>query len=102
MSPEHVAIFEEGRPGLVGLAYRILGERADAEAAMTDCFIKGTQTDRSIIARPAAWLTTVCTRLCLDLLRSADRKRVDYVRPWLPEPIHTAAPAPDMELAGTL
>jgi RNA polymerase sigma factor (sigma-70 family) len=102
MSPEHVAIFEEARPSLIGLAYRILGSRADAEDAVQDCFIKWTQTDRSVIDRPAAWLTTVCTRLCLDLLRSADRRRVDYVGPWLPEPIHTATPAADMELAGTL
>src|SRR5690606_4158724 len=46
--------------------------------------------DRGGIDNPGAWLTTVCTRHCLDVLRSADRARVDYVGPWLPEPVQTA------------
>src|SRR5690606_369897 len=42
------------------------------------------------IDNPGAWRTTVCTRHCLDILRSADRARVEYVGPWLPEPVQTA------------
>jgi RNA polymerase sigma factor (sigma-70 family) len=102
MSRTDLALFEETRASLIGLAYRILGSRADAEDVVQDCFIRWSEAHRRAIDRPAAWLTTVCTRRCLDILRSADRKRVDYVGPWLPEPIHTAAPAPEPELAGSL
>jgi len=81
--------FEDTRPKLLGLAYRILGTVADAEDAVQDTFVKWLNTDRSKIENAAAWLTTVCTRRCLDLLRSAHRSRVNYVGAWLPEPIHT-------------
>ena len=82
--------FEQARPGLLGLAYRILGSRADAEDAVQDTFLKWQANDRGGIDNPGAWLTTVCTRHCLDVLRSADRARVEYVGPWLPEPVQTA------------
>lgn len=82
--------FEQARPGLLGLAYRILGSRADAEDAVQDTFLKWQANDRDGIDNPEAWLTTVCTRHCLDILRSADRARVEYVGPWLPEPVRTA------------
>lgn len=85
-----IRAFEEVRPRLMGLAYRILGSRADAEDAVHDTFIAWQEADRHEIASPAAWLKTVCTRRCLDLLRAAHRSRVDYVGSWLPEPIHTA------------
>lgn len=88
---QHMQIFEEARPRLLGLAYRILGSRADAEDAVQDTFLKWQEVDRASIDTPAAWLTTACTRRCLDLLKAAHRKRVDYVGAWLPEPIHTAS-----------
>ncbi|HEV7318533.1 MAG TPA: RNA polymerase sigma factor SigJ [Ensifer sp.] len=88
---QHMQIFEEARPRLLGLAYRILGSRADAEDAVQDTFLKWQEVDRASIETPAAWLTTACTRRCLDLLKAAHRKRVDYVGAWLPEPIHTAS-----------
>lgn len=88
---QHMQIFEEARPRLLGLAYRILGSRADAEDAVQDTFLKWQEVDRLSIETPAAWLTTACTRRCLDLLKAAHRKRVDYVGAWLPEPIHTAS-----------
>lgn len=81
--------FDEVRPHLVGLAYRILGSRADAEDAVQDTFLKWQKTERNKIENATSWLTTVCTRRCLDLLRSAHRTRVDYVGAWLPEPTHT-------------
>lgn len=92
MDGEHLHVFEQARPRLMGLAYRILGSRADAEDAVQDCFVKWGEADRSAIANPAAWFSTVCTRRCLDLLRAPHRARVDYVGPWLPEPIQTVAP----------
>ncbi|MFN3349718.1 RNA polymerase sigma factor SigJ [Pseudorhodoplanes sp.] len=74
---------------LRGLAYRILGSRADADDAVQDTLLQWHKADRTGIENPDAWLTTVCTRLCIDLLRSAHRTRVDYVGPWLPEPVLT-------------
>ncbi len=97
--------FEEARPKLLGLAYRILGSRADAEDAVQDTFLKWQSADREEIGNPAAWLTTACTRRCLDLLRAAHRSRVSYVGAWLPEPIHTPIDneaETRLELASTL
>lgn len=97
--------FEEARPKLLGLAYRILGSRADAEDAVQDTFLKWQSADRGEIGNPAAWLTTACTRRCLDLLRAAHRSRVSYVGAWLPEPIHTPIDneaETRLELASTL
>ena len=81
-------IFEQASPRLLGLAYRILGSRADAEDAVQDTFIKWQNTDRRAIANPVAWLTTACTRRCIDMLRSVHKTRVEYVGAWLPEPLH--------------
>lgn len=83
-------IFEAVRPRLLGLAYRILSSRADAEDAVQDTFLKWQNADVPSIDNPSAWLTTICTRHCLDLLRAAHRSRVSYVGSWLPEPIHLA------------
>lgn len=79
---EHInpaTVFEERRRHLFGLAYRILGSRADAEDAVQDVFIKWLAADHDGIATPAAWLTATCTRHCIDMLRDAQRSRVDYV-----------------------
>jgi RNA polymerase sigma-70 factor (ECF subfamily) len=88
---DHLAIFESASPMLMGLAYRMLGSRADAEDAVQDTFLKWQKADKAEIDNPASWLTTVCTRRCIDLLRSAHRTRVSYVGAWLPEPIQTAS-----------
>ena len=85
-----IAAFEANRSLLMGLAYRILGSRAEAEDAVQDTFLKWSEADHAAIDNAASWLTTACTRRCIDLLRSAHRSRVDYVGSWLPEPIHTA------------
>lgn len=89
MNKTDITTFENARPGLLGLAYRILGSRADAEDAVQDSFVKWSGAERPAIDSPPAWLTSVCTRRCLDMLRSAQRARTDYVGAWLPEPIHT-------------
>lgn len=97
--------FDDARPRLMGLAYRILGSRADAEDAVQDTFLKWLNADRGAIQQPAAWLTTACTRRCLDLLRAAHRNRVDYIGPWLPEPVQYGADIPsddDLVLAASL
>jgi RNA polymerase sigma-70 factor (ECF subfamily) len=79
MDDRDLRVFEQARPSLLGLAYRILGSRADAEDVVQDCFVKWGNADRASIAEPDAWLSTACTRRCLDVLRAAHRARVDYV-----------------------
>ncbi|WP_226467547.1 RNA polymerase sigma factor SigJ [Luteimonas panaciterrae] len=102
MTPHDDAVlFEQARPNLLGLAYRILGSHADAEDAVQDTFLKWRDADHAAIENPGAWLTTACTRRCLDLLRSAHKTRVSYVGTWLPEPILTTADG-DFEDASTL
>lgn len=87
----------------MGLAYRILGSLVDAEDVVQDVWIRWSGVDQREIDRPAAWLTTVTTRVCLDRLKSASRRRESYVGPWLPEPIlTTAGPEEAVEAAETL
>ncbi len=74
---------------LIGLAYRLLGSRAEAEDVVQDTFLAWSGADRAVIEQPRAWLTSVCTRRALDVLKSARRRRTDYVGHWLPEPIET-------------
>jgi len=86
-----ILAFEGSRARLLGLAYRILGSWTDAEDAVQDTFLKWQKAERARIESPAAWLTTACTRRCIDMLRAPHKARVDYVGPWLPEPIETAS-----------
>ena len=88
-SPSRIAIFEQARPRLLGIAYRILGSRAEAEDAVQDTFLRWQAVAVERIQTPGAWLTTACTRRAIDMLRAAYRSRVDYVGNWLPEPVHT-------------
>jgi RNA polymerase sigma-70 factor, ECF subfamily len=81
--------FTAERPRLVGLAYRILGSRSDAEDVVQDAWIRFQRADPASIDRPEAWLTTVVSRLALDQLKSARHRRETYVGPWLPEPVRT-------------
>jgi len=82
--------FEAERKRLTGVAYRMLGRWSEAEDAVQDAFLRWQAADRSVIEQPAAWLTTVIVRLCLDRLRRAKASREVYVGPWLPEPVLTA------------
>ncbi len=105
IEPDDMALFEQRRGFLTGLAYRVLGSVAEAEDAVQDTFLKWSQADRRAIANPAAWLTTACTRRSIDMLRAAHQARVDYVGAWLPEPIQTVteeAPEAALELASSL
>ena len=84
--------FEELRPYLFSLAYRMLGSAADAEDVVQDAFIRWQRADG--VANSKAYLSKVVTRLCIDHLRSARVRRESYVGPWLPEPLLTDA-SPD-------
>lgn len=79
------------RERLFRLAYRMLGQAGEAEDAVQETFLRWAAADQTAIENPSAWLTTVCTRVCLDTLRSARWRREHYVGPWLPEPVLTGA-----------
>jgi RNA polymerase sigma-70 factor (ECF subfamily) len=95
------AEFTGHRTHLLGLAYRLLGSRADAEDVVQEAWLRLSRVDRSTVADLRGWLTTVTGRLCLDQLRSARVRREAYVGPWLPEPLVTARDDPaDRAVAG--
>lgn len=73
------------RGRLLGLAYRMLGSRADAEDVLQDAYLRFAGARD--VQNAEAFLVTTVTRLCLDRLKSARAKREIYVGPWLPEPI---------------
>lgn len=77
------------RPRLVRLAYRMLGSVAEAEDAVQEAWLRYQAVDASVDS-PEAFLTRTVTRVCLDVLKSARRRRETYVGPWLPEPIFDA------------
>lgn len=97
-----LAPFQDTRSALLGLAYRMLGSRSDAEDVVQDVFLKWSAADKRSIDVPAAWLMTVCTRRCIDLLRSATRSRTAYIGPWLPEPLAADTIHEPSELSSTL
>ncbi|MCC2597138.1 RNA polymerase sigma factor SigJ [Pusillimonas sp. MFBS29] len=102
---EPTSVFEAQRKFLAGLAYRILGSVAEAEDAVHDTYIKWSQAEHDQIENPAAWLTTACTRHCIDMLRSAQRARLIYVGAWLPEPLHESVehtPESAVEMSSSL
>ena len=82
----HIEPFQRARPQLKGLAYRMLGSFSDAEDIVQDAWIRWQSVDQGKIECPDAFLRKVVTRLCLDELKSAKRRREEYVGPWLPEP----------------
>lgn len=83
------ATFEAERTRLTGVAYRMLGRWSEAEDAVQDAYLRWQAAEHGKIETPAAWLTTVIVRLCLDRLRRAKASREVYVGPWLPEPVLT-------------
>jgi RNA polymerase sigma-70 factor (ECF subfamily) len=90
-----VETFNEYRPLLMSIAYRMLGSRADAEDAVQETFLR-YQTTEDEPRSPKAFLATTITRLCIDQLRSARSRREIYVGQWLPEPVATAGTALEM------
>jgi len=95
--------FVAARPRLLGIAYRMLGSRAEAEDVVGDVAERWASADRAAIATPEGWLVTVTTRRSLDVLRAARLRRVDYPGEWLPEPVATDGdPTIDVERRETL
>jgi RNA polymerase sigma-70 factor, ECF subfamily len=98
------AAFEAVRSRLFGLAYRMLGSRADAEDIVQETYLRWHGADQRSVDNPEAWLVTAATRLSIDRLRRLKTEREAYVGPWLPEPILSAEAMPDrgLELASDL
>jgi RNA polymerase sigma-70 factor (ECF subfamily) len=91
------ATFEAVRGRLFGLAYRMLGSRADAEDIVQEAYVRWHEGMPGSVENPEAWLVTTTSRLAIDRLRRLKTERDAYVGPWLPEPIVTEAP-PDRHL----
>jgi len=83
--------FEKSRRRIFGLAYRMLGSAADAEDIVQESWLRARGAAADELKSPEAYFVTIATRLCLDDLKSAKRKRESYVGPWLPEPLGDVA-----------
>jgi RNA polymerase sigma-70 factor (ECF subfamily) len=84
---DKAAFFDQHRRLLFSVAYRMLGTIADAEDAVQDAWLRWETADVDSVASPRAYLVTVVTRICIDVLRSVKREREAYRGPWLPEPL---------------
>lgn len=91
MNDRAATVFEAERDRLFGLAYRMTSSVMDADDIVQESWVRFDRaiSEGRVIENPAAFLTTVASRLAIDRLRSASRRREAYVGPWLPEPILT-------------
>jgi RNA polymerase sigma-70 factor (ECF subfamily) len=83
---ERLRAFRELAPLLRSLAYRMLGSAADADDILQEVFVRWEGASEEEIRSPRAFLTTITTRLCIDVRRSARARHEIYVGTWLPEP----------------
>jgi RNA polymerase sigma-70 factor (ECF subfamily) len=88
--------FEENRPHLRAVAYRMLGSLSEADDAVQEAWLKLSRTDAGSIENLGGWLTTVVARVCLDMLRSRSSRREESIEAKLPEPA-ARTPASDPE-----
>lgn len=82
-------VFEDHRPVLTGVAYRMLGRIADAEDVVQEAWLRWSSASREDVREPRAFLVRIATRLAIDRLRQVQSRREAYVGPWLPEPLVT-------------
>lgn len=102
---EATRTFHRLRPRLQGIAYRMLGTRAEAEEVVQDAWLRWHDAERATIDNAEAWLVTTTTRLAIDRARAAKVQREHYAGHWLPEPLLTASattPEQALETAGEL
>ncbi len=95
-TPEWLAEqFEEHRPHLRAVAYRMLGSASEAEDAVQESWIRLGRTDVGAVENLRAWLTTVVARVCLDMLRTRTRRREAPLDVHVPDPVITSADDPE-------
>ncbi|WP_223280844.1 RNA polymerase sigma-70 factor [Streptomyces antnestii] len=87
--PKPMDVFTSHRPLLFSIAYEILGSVADAEDVLQDSYLRWQTVDETSVKNPRAYIAQIVTRQSLSALRSAARRREEYVGPWLPEPLDT-------------
>lgn len=100
MSDDCDDLFAAVRSRLHGIAYRMLGDVAEADDVVQETWLKWRRVEKSRIEDPVAYLVAMATRAAIDHLRRARARREDYVGPWLPEPLppsHDHDPAADVE-----
>ena len=92
---EHAEVYEDLRPLLFSIAYRMVGSVSEAEDLVQEAFLRfhREQAGGADIRSAKSWLTTVITRLAINHVRSARVRRETYVGTWLPEPLVTDAAA---------
>src|SRR2546426_8739998 len=91
------AQFEQHRAHLRAVAYRMLGSLTEADDAVQDAWLRLSRADAAGIENLGGWLTTVVSRVCLNLLRSRTTRREDLVDAHVPDPIVTAEGTLDPE-----
>jgi RNA polymerase sigma-70 factor, ECF subfamily len=82
--------FASIRPRLIGIAYRILGDRTEAEDIVQDTWLRWQMYDRTRVLNSTAFLVTATTRLAINAAQCARARRESYVGTWLPEPVDTS------------
>ncbi|WP_211256740.1 RNA polymerase sigma factor SigJ [Allokutzneria albata] len=85
--------FQRERPRLLGIAYGIIGDLGEAEDVVQEAWLRLSRTEG--VADVTAWLVVAVSRLALDVMRSARKRREDYVGPWLPEPVVSTEEGPE-------
>jgi RNA polymerase sigma-70 factor, ECF subfamily len=89
--------FEENRPHLRAVAYRMLGSLSEADDAVQEAWLRLNRSDSSGIGNLGGWLTTVTGRVCLDMLRSRKSRREEPLEPRLPDPVLSREEVTDPE-----
>src|ERR1700729_1746351 len=98
--------FEQQRPQLQAIAYRMLGSVGGAEDAVQEAWLRLSRADAGAVTNLGGWLTTVVGRICIDMLRVRRTRNEEYTGTWIPEPVvsddDATDPAHQAELADTV
>jgi RNA polymerase sigma factor (sigma-70 family) len=89
--------FEEQRPRLRAVAYRMLGSLSEADDAVQEAWLRLSRADTSTVENMAAWLTTVVARVCLNVLRARESRREEPLELHMPDPIISSESRADPE-----
>ncbi len=101
--PPEMSEAVRARGTLMGLCYRFLGSRTDAEDAVQETYIRWyrlSEDERRAVSSPRAWLVRAASRIALDMLGTARARREHYVGEWLPEPVPTPTQWSSHHVAG--